>query len=118
MAIVVYLVYGLIYRVADFLRHWYIRSFRIYGSFVVSALEQIDTVFALKITLRHIFEPLYQDRSVLGYILGFIFRSLRVFIALLLYALLIALFIIIYAIWLLAPAALLYLAMSNMLYGK
>lgn len=113
METVSYLIYGLFFRVADFFRHWYIKSFRIYASFVLSVLERVDAVFALKITLRHMLEPLYQDRSVIGYILGFIFRFLRVITASCVYALIIACFIIIYIGWLFVPVALLYLSIFH-----
>jgi len=52
---------------------------------------------------------------VLGYILGFIFRSLRILAACFVYAILVVFFILIYIAWLAVPAILLYQAAF---YGK
>jgi hypothetical protein len=44
-------------------------------------MRRIDTVFALKITVRNFFVPLYNDRTILGYILGVVLRSARVIVS-------------------------------------
>ncbi|MEK7657720.1 MAG: hypothetical protein AAB366_00825 [Patescibacteria group bacterium] len=104
----VYLFNRLAFRTKEFFRHWYIKSFFIYSHFVVSLLEKIDRVFAFKITLRHLFKPLYGDYSVLGYILGFIFRLGRLIISGLIYLILIILAVFIYAVWLAIPFYIVY----------
>jgi len=101
--ILIYLFKRFIYRLKEFLRHWYIKSFFIYTNFIVSFLERLDQVLALKITLRHIFQPLYGDYSILGHILGFIFRSSRIIVASFIYLCIILLAIGVYVIWLLLP---------------
>lgn len=115
MSVAIYLLHGLLYRAADFFRRWYIKSFPVYFHIVISILERLDTTFALKITLHHLFAPLYQDRSVLGYILGFIFRSLRILSASFVYVILVVFFILVYIAWLAVPAILLY---QVIFYGK
>ena len=59
----------------------------------------LDRSLALRVTLHHMFEPLYQDRSVVGYVLGFMFRSIRVIIAFLIYWAIAFIFVIAYIIW-------------------
>lgn len=105
---VVYLFQRFLYRVFEFLRHWYLKSFFIYSHAVINFLERLDKIFALKVTLRHIFQPLYKDYSIIGYVLGFIFRTGRIIGASFIYAVLIALAILIYVIWLLAPVYIIY----------
>lgn len=106
--IIVYLFNRFILRVREFFRHWYINSFFAWSHFVISALERLDRFFALKITWRHFFEPLYQDRTFLGYILGFIFRSGRLVLGISVYLPLIFLAIIGYFIWLAVPLYVVY----------
>lgn len=108
MVFIPYLFYCLFYRSAEFLRHWYVRSFWLYGHFILSVLEKFDRRLAFKITLRHLFEPLYQDRTIVGYILGFIFRSLRLIGGAVIYALLIVAAAIIYLAWLAVPFYVIY----------
>ena len=73
----VYLFDRFIYRIAHFLRHWYIDSFIYYSHIVMALLERMDRTIALKVTWRNLFQPLYQERNIFGYILGFLFRLIR-----------------------------------------
>lgn len=95
------------YRVGNFFHHWYIDGTRQYGHFAHSLYASLDRTFAVWITLRHFFEPLYGDYTIIGYILGFIFRSLRVLFGGTLY-LLIAPFVILgYCLYTALPVGLL-----------
>ena len=108
MTFIPYLISRFFYRIAEFLRHWYVKSFWIYNHFVISLLEKFDRRLALKITLSHLFEPLYQDRTIVGYILGFIFRSLRLILGVVIYTLLIIAAIAVYFAWLMVPLYIIY----------
>lgn len=98
-----YLAYRFIYRIGEFLRHWYIKSMKIYASFVIDKLGDLDYYFAWKITLKNLFQPLYKDYSVIGYVLGFIFRVLRFLTASFVYIIVFVTALLIYIIWLLIP---------------
>ena len=111
--IIIYLFKRFIYRLKEFLRHWYIKSFFIYFDFVVSFLERLDRIFAFKITLRFLFHPLYGDYSVLGRILGFIFRINRLIVAGLVYSAVIVVAVILYLVWLTAPIYIVYRIFIN-----
>ncbi|HDH31180.1 MAG TPA: hypothetical protein ENH26_00150 [Candidatus Wolfebacteria bacterium] len=102
-----------IYRITEFFRHWYIKSFFIYSHFVVSQLEKLDRFLAFKITLRYLFKPLYQDYSFLGYILGFIFRVARLIFGGIVYAVIFAIAVAVYIIWLAIPVYIVYQIISN-----
>ncbi|HEY4498194.1 MAG TPA: hypothetical protein VJA63_00960 [Candidatus Paceibacterota bacterium] len=99
-----YLVNRFSYRFLAFFRHWYLGSLTVMAEFWNRFLGRLDRTFAIKITLRHFFEPLYQDRSFFGYVLGFFFRSARIFVASIIYLLIIALAVLIYFFWAGLPA--------------
>jgi len=95
-----------LYRIVEFLRHWYVRSTRIAWRFVKGLVRQIDYRFALVVTLKNLFQPLYGDYSFLGYMFGFIFRFGRVLIASTVYASIILASGALYLAWLAVPPAL------------
>ena len=101
-----------VYRIAEFLRHWYIKSAKIYFNFVLERLERLDYFFAWRITARHLFQPLYRDYSLVGYALGFFFRSGRLFVASAVYVVLFAFALGCYVIWLIFPPLLLILVFA------
>lgn len=103
MTAISYLFSRFFYRIYEFLEHWYLGSFKISSHFFISLLESLDRTFAFKITLKNIFEPLYGDRSFLGYILGFFFRSSRIIIGGIIYLIIIILAVAIYLAWLIIP---------------
>jgi len=100
MTAINYLFNRFFYRIFEFLEHWYLGSFKIASHFFISFLEKLDRTFAFKITLRNIFQPLYNDRSFIGYILGFFFRSGRLIISGILYFIIAIFAIAIYLAWL------------------
>jgi hypothetical protein len=108
----IYLAERFLYRIKTFLEHWYIVSFKKYSDFVLNFLSRIDYYLAWKITLKYLFQPLYKDYSVLGYILGFTFRSLRLVGASVIYVILFFLIAGLYFFWLLVPPLLIYLMFS------
>lgn len=99
----IYIINRIFYRFVDFWQHWYIGSFKIAGHILFSLLEKIDRRIALKITLKNFFQPLYQDRSIIGYLLGFIFRTIRLFFGGIIYLFIIILVLSIYLFWLVIP---------------
>jgi hypothetical protein len=105
---IVYLTQRFFYRIFDFLRAWYIGSFFFIARQILSFLEQMDKIFAVRITLRNIFEPLYQDHTIVGHVLGFIFRSLRIVLGSIVYIFVVSLFIVIYLAWILVPIFIIY----------
>jgi len=104
----VYLIERFFYRILEFLRHWYIKSIRIYSNFVINCFESMDRVFAWKITAKNVFKPLYGDYSVVGYVFGFLFRVVRLAITTAIYACVFIIAVLLYIIWLLLPPFLLY----------
>lgn len=100
----VYLANRFFYRLFDFFHHWYADGSRVFLNYFVSFLERLDQRFAVKITLRYFFQPLYGDYTIMGRILGLIFRSARILIGSAVYLFFSAIFLVIYFLWLLVPA--------------
>lgn len=113
LALPLYLLNRAVFRIKELLRHWYVNGFFIYSHYIISLLEKIDRVLAFKITLRYILHPLYGDRTILGYILGFIFRSGRIIIGGIIYAAIIALAVAVFILWLAIPVFIVYKIISN-----
>lgn len=97
----IYLGERFLYRILEFLRHWYVKSGKIYSNFVLNKLTQIDEVLALRITWNHLLEPLFKDYSIIGRALGFIFRIIRLVVASVIYVVIFAIVIFGYLLWLL-----------------
>lgn len=109
----VYLVERFFYRIVDFLRHWYVKSARMYFNFVINRFESADRVFAWKITEKNIFKPLYGDYSVVGYVFGFLFRLARLILATLVYVCMFLIAIFAYLLWILIPVFLVYKTLNS-----
>lgn len=105
---VVYLLRRFLYRIFEFLRHWYAKSLFLYSHWFFNFLERLDKFFALKVTLHHLFQPLYKDYSLIGYVLGFFFRLGRIAVSSLSYLVIIILAILFYLLWLVAPIFIVY----------
>jgi hypothetical protein len=109
-----YLIYRLFYRIGDFFRHWYADGSRVIAHRFISTLEDVDQSLAVAITLRHFFQPLYKDYSVIGRILGVIFRTGRILIGGAIYLVIAALFFAFYLVWIAIPAAIIFLVLKNL----
>ena len=101
---IVYLARRFVYHFLDFFHHWYVDGSHAFGRRFMKALTAADESFAVAITLRHFFEPLYKDYSIIGRILGIVFRSVRVVIGGACYLVLALVFAIAYLVWLAIPA--------------
>ncbi len=101
-----YLAQRFIYRIFEFLRHWYVKSVRIYLNYTINLLEKVDYYLAWEITLKNLFKPLYKDYSVIGYILGFFFRLFRLLISSLIYLFIFGIILVIYLAWVAFPVLL------------
>lgn len=99
----VYIFWRLWRDIREFFHHWYVHAFFVMIHGTLGLLERLDRSFALKITLRHFGQPLFQDRTLVGYILGFFFRSFRILSAFIIYFLVIAAATGVYFAWSLVP---------------
>ena len=109
-----YLIHRFFYRFFDFFHHWYVDGSRVIAHRFVSTLEDIDQTLAVKVTLRYFFQPLYKDYSVIGRILGLIFRTGRILIGGAIYLVLALMFLAFYLLWVAVPAATILLVIKNL----
>lgn len=109
----IYLINRAVYRVLDFFHHWYVDGSRHLVHSFISFLEKLDRTLAIRVTFKYLFQPLYKDYTIIGRILGLIFRSSRILIALVVYAFFFLLFLAIYACWLLIPPAIIFYAVAK-----
>ena len=110
---IVYLGRRFIYRAGDFFHHWYVDGSRAFGRRFMATITGADQSLAIAITIRHFFEPLYKDYSVIGRILGVVFRSARILIGAAVYLFIVAVFLAAYLVWIAIPAVIiLYVAKS------
>jgi len=103
MTVFIYIINRFFYRFIEFWRHWYVGGFKIGSNIFLSLLEKLDRKVVLRITLKNFFQPLYQDRSFIGYFLGIIFRSIRLFFGGIFYLLVAILALAVYLFWLAIP---------------
>lgn len=103
MTAFIYIINRFFYRFFEFWRHWYVTSFKVGGHIFISLLERLDQTIALRITLKNLFQPLYQDKSFIGYFLGFIFRTFRLFLGGIFYLILTTIALAVYLAWLAVP---------------
>jgi hypothetical protein len=101
--VVKYIVEQLVMWVGDFFRHWYVDGFKFFLKALISMLSSFDRVFALRVSAKNIFKPMYQDNSFIGYMLGFIFRSGRITGAIIVYSIVVSCFVIVYILWAAIP---------------
>jgi hypothetical protein len=99
----IYLLKQFVFRLGNFIRHWYLGVGFMWWGKLLKVLSNLDKTFAVRITLKHWSEPLYQDRTIMGYILGFIFRTFRVIVGSVVYLFIGILFAILYLVWILIP---------------
>ncbi|OGG42876.1 hypothetical protein A3G50_00590 [Candidatus Jorgensenbacteria bacterium RIFCSPLOWO2_12_FULL_42_11] len=97
-----------IYRIGEFIRHWYKDGFFFFFRRLVDFLERLDRYFALRVTFHYLFQPLYQNYTFVGYVLGFIFRSIRVGIAGFVYFWVILSWMGLYLLWAFIPLGIIY----------
>jgi len=77
MAVVLYFLENIYWFFFGFLKHWYVDAPKKFFHIFLNFLQDADSFFAWRITIRNIFEPLYGDYSFIGYVLGFFFRFVR-----------------------------------------
>ena len=109
-----YLIHRFFYRIGDFFHHWYIDGTRVIAHRFVSTLEDLDQTFAVRVTLRYFFQPLYKDYSVIGRILGLVFRTGRLIIGAAIYLMVTLLFLAFYVLWVMVPLVIIFFVAKNL----
>ena len=109
----VYLAYRFTYQIISFFRHWYVDGGRAFIRVFLESLERMDRSFAVAVTARHFFAPLYGDYSIVGRILGVVFRSFRILIGSIVYVGWTIFFAAIMLFWFAIPIAIVAAALGH-----
>ncbi|MBI4095221.1 MAG: hypothetical protein HY435_03450 [Candidatus Liptonbacteria bacterium] len=104
----VYLAYRLFYRILGFFHHWYFDASKQFFHWFADYFGALEHALALRVTILHFFQPLWKDYTAVGRVLGVIFRSGRIVVAVTTYLVLGALFYAAYLVWLALPIYLLF----------
>lgn len=110
----VYLLDHLAGRGRDFLKHWYVDGFLRSVDWTLHIFERLDRRIALRITAKNWFQPLYQDYTIIGFIWGFIFRTIRIFVGLIVYAAVLTAAILLFLLWSAFPLLAVYQIFKNL----
>lgn len=110
----IYLLSHLGRRILDFFRHWYLDGFLLAVDLTLNFLERLDRYFALRITVKNWLQPLYQDYTVIGYVMGFILRTLRIGVGTIIYAAVTVLAVAAFLIWAVIPLLIIYKILLNL----
>lgn len=105
-----YLLHRFFFRLADFFHHWYVDALRYLMHWFISFLERLDRFFAVRVTLKFIFQPLWKDYTIIGRIMGFVFRFGRVVAGVGVYFVFALFFAAAYLFWIFLPFLVLTLA--------
>lgn len=108
-----FLVHRIFFRITDFFHHWYMDGSRSFFHGFLSLLSALDRIFAVRVTARFFFSPLYGDYTLIGRVLGIIFRVLRILLGSAVYVLATAAFALIYLLWFSLPILIIYLIFLN-----
>ena len=111
--LLVYLVKNFIVDILLFFKHWYIDGLVfIYGK-MLGIVRRLERGLAIRLNLRFIFKPLYQERNIYGYVLGFIFRAFRVITGAVLYLVIVLAAVAVYILWAAIPTYSIYKIFKN-----
>lgn len=108
-----YLAKNLASTVLLFFKHWYVDGFNATYGKALGIIRRLEKSLAIKINLRFLFRPLYQEYNIYGYVMGFLFRSLRVITGLFGYLVIVAVAIAAYIIWAMVPLFAIYKIVSG-----
>ena len=111
-----YLTRRLWYRIAIFFHHWYVDGSYFFARHSLHLFLNLERTIAFRITAAHLFEPLYQDYSIVGQIIGPIFRLVRLIFGGIIYIILGLIALSLYIAWLAIPVILLLQAFLAFLY--
>ncbi|OGM92369.1 hypothetical protein A2755_01215 [Candidatus Wolfebacteria bacterium RIFCSPHIGHO2_01_FULL_48_22] len=100
----IYLLKLLIFRIWAFFVHWYRDGALFAYGKLLGVWRRIDRAFGMRVNLRFLFKPLYQERNITGYVLGFLFRLLRLGVGGVFIIILSSVICLVFLIWLAIPA--------------
>lgn len=111
--VLVYLFRNLFLSIFLFFKHWYVDSFGVILGRALGIVRNLERQLALKINIRFLFQPLYQEHNIYGYVLGFLFRAFRIVVGFLGYLIIMLCGVLVYIFWASIPVFLIYKIISG-----
>ena len=106
--IIAFLLQRLLLHILLFFRHWYEGGlFAIYGR-ALGLIRKMERAFSIRINIHFLFSPLYQERNIYGYVIGFLFRGVRIVFFGAVYLIVFVLAVVVYFLWAAIPVWILY----------
>lgn len=94
---------NILFDVGIFFVDWYVKGSHAIWAWIGSVLQDLERLFAVRLMIRYWVVPLYQDYSVIGYVVGVPFRTVRILIGLAVYLCVFAVGAFVWLIWLSIP---------------
>jgi len=94
------------------LNDWFVLKPKAILNLLVEIIKDLDKNFAVAINLKLILKPLYKDYSLIGRIIGPIFRFFRVFVGGIIYLLIALVFLLVILVWILILPFIIYQALN------
>lgn len=99
--------------IQGFFVFWFIKGPFWFWQRCLITLENFEGIFAVRLMLKHIAEPIFQDYSRAGRMIGVLIRLLRIVVGIIFYLAIILIFIFLAIIWLILP----FFAVKQVLFG-
>ncbi|MEN9341924.1 MAG: hypothetical protein RIQ54_180 [Candidatus Parcubacteria bacterium] len=108
-----FIIYRGFVRVGLFFKHWYINGSYQFISFFHQVISGMEQMFAVRSMILFITQPIYGDYTVIGHIVGPIFRLIRIMVGISMYILFTLAWGAVFIMWLAIPLVLI----ISMFYG-
>ncbi len=102
--VTIYLVKTLYFRVVMFFRRWYVNGFFTALNMLRRVLRSLERKMALRANLHFLFKPLYQEYNIVGYVMGFLYRSVKLVVGAVVYGIIIVCAAVLFVAWACIPA--------------
>lgn len=103
------------YRLFEFFRHWYVEGARRWYSGFLYIFSRGERTLAVRANIFFLFSPLYQERNIIGFILGFFVRLFRIIGGGLYYLCAAVLFMVTFVLWAALPLVCIYKGIALLL---
>ena len=97
-----------------FFYDWYIKAPKAYWEKTKGSFKSWERQWALVITIKNWLTPLYQDYTPVGYIMGVIVRTGRIFLGIVFYIFFFAIALFLIFLWLILPFYMVWMVFASL----
>ncbi len=103
-------------QIKEFIDFWYVGNTEAFWSFAKGTFNSLEGDLGVLPNIYNWYRPLFQDDDYKGKIIGPIFRTMRIFVGVTVYAVLTVMFTFFYLILFNLPIAVLYMIWRNLIW--